>query len=403
MKRIIGFLLLSVIFLGCSSSKPKPVAKKQEKNVIPAWFMEIKDIKGYFIGAAAEKSTHLDFALKRAIQKSYSEVAKNVEVKLQGFTKLTRQEINNQYQDRLEYAYLLTTQRLFSGIRILRQEVVREGMYYYAFIIAGIPTGEVADNFAESAGKELIENIKNSRTYKEWKNKPDNANLTIGRSARLTKPFTYPAWFLQQKENTSGRIFVGYAKPSYYKENSATEAIKDGVRNQMLFSSNHATGQIINYLRYDENFVERDTYSEEINESALETMVRNISVKDTVYLERMTLVAIGSGALKSKEMKSLNKLPGWIINLPEEKGYHYVVGVSPIYQYEKNSWLEAEKDARKKLALYKMTDLYNKEFYNRSSLVGVSQFDLDVQLKSVEVVARARDDHLFYVLTRIRK
>jgi hypothetical protein len=398
--------VISLIFfigiLSCTSTRveEKPVPEVQ----IPKWFHSIKGMQGFFIGTAIEKSTHLDYAFKRAIQKAFSDVVKDIESKVEGTVFFKREEVDQIYRDELKYAFELTTQKSLSGIRILRQEVMKRGFYYYVFLAVAIPTSLFAEQFEEvlASSQSISLNSDQIRLLKKWKEKKSGQTEPFLKKA-LTGSFQYPAWFINQKENVRGFSVVGYAKPAYYKENAVPLAIKNALENFLLFTQNHVVGKMVNYLRWNENFIRSGTVQEEINKGIIGQLEKNFSVLDTVYLKAMTLVLLGNGSIENRKMVTLTELPEWIYKIPEEEGYYYVIGVSPVFEYEKNSWLEAEKDAREKLALYKMTTLYGREYFDQKRSYGVNEISIDVRLSDVEVVSRARDDYLMYVLTRIKK
>lgn len=394
-------IILIVLNIWSCASYKEPMKQENRLPAVPVWFEKIKSAPGYFISTAAERSTHLDYAFQRALQRIYADLARELEVRLSGMAVMERTAVNDEIRDQLQFIYRLSTQRALVGVRIIQQEVIRDGFYYHVFLAAGLPQSSVAENLSDLSAHspEIKQLLEKSEIFQQWKEKP--GTLPETHQSRKKIHYTYPDWFIKPEQFSRQRLTVGYANPAFYRENGAAEAIRNGAENYLYFTHNRIHGNVINLLQYNENFIYSGSIREEISRDRMEDLVKSLVPLDTAYLPSMTLVLLGEGEPVRGTMQPLNELPSWTRDIPESKEFYYVVGVSPVYQYEKNSWLEAERDARKKLALYLATELEGKEEFTERMTRGYNRLEVNVLLENARIVARARDEYLFYVLVKL--
>ena len=84
-------------------------------------------------------------------------------------------------------------------------------------------------------------------------------------------------------------------------------------------------------------------------------------------------------------------------------GNRYTVGISSLYFYEENAWLEAEKQARRQLA-FTVSSRQRQVFKTiPDQEFGVTATSTSVKLFNTQVVERWRNDRMVFVLMRARE
>lgn len=220
----------------------------------------------------------------------------------------------------------------------------------------------------------------------------------------------YPGWFLYQGEIPCNSLVVGFSNISYYPDSSASHAIANGWE---LFARQQWTrvygGQAFWSTEIGTFWMGAD-FQEQFDSTAIETARSLLVPLDTLFLQNMTAVLLASpdctpGSIHPTLLPIRDlKPPGWIEDLPTDHRYLYAVGISPEYYYEKSSWMQAEKMARRNLARSLLIQIKAMQKMARQGQE-VRQEQVSVTIHQVQTVARWRDlkKRLFYVLLRMPK
>ena len=404
MKNIL-FLLIVLIFVACNSSQNKMVKKGRKQNntvKAPAWFKNPPTGKSNLFAVATARSTHADYAINKGLQNAYAEMSRIVQSHLNGMVLNLVEEYGNKYYNEIRSISQLISKNSIAGIRIVKQDIYQEGPYFYSFFLAALPVSGINNNMKNRLNelKELKGKINFSESLKNENDGKDDL-LKLVNLHKVSGKYAYPKWFLNGTE-TDGTSVIGYAPKAYYKDNAATEAIENGIWNFLLFNENRIYGSISNVLAAEQDFLARDNLHEIIDSSRFEAVLNNLNVLDTTFVNDICLVILGKNKeVKEKETKRITQIPEWVINVPEEKSFAYAVGVAPVYHHEKSSWLEAEADSRKKLALRQKLQVESIMTKEGRKFEEVNKLNLDARINKAKIVGRFRNKYMVFVLIKM--
>lgn len=199
------------------------------------------------------------------------------------------------------------------------------------------------------------------------------------------KEVEYPDWFLRMPYERGAYFAVGYA-PRYRSIKSSFEKAKEDLKKQLAFViKSKITGErgFIEDMYMGENIkVLPDTESVKIFE---------IVVLDSAIVHDMALVLGMIGSSPDIGYNLFSVKGKWWEKLPEEEGYLFAVGSSPIYYYEHNSWKEAEHNARVSLAMTIETRIKSLHGVSEGLKESITQESVDVILEGAQIVARHID------------
>ena len=212
----------------------------------------------------------------------------------------------------------------------------------------------------------------------------------------------YPSWFLQMPVGENEIFVVGYSPLYHYLSSSIEEAaqvarlkiathIRDSIVGERAFSTS-PLGMM--YLS--------ETIREIVDTSAIKDI--EISIIDTAIVSNMVIILVTSGEEVNIPSPIISD-NDWIVRDPRISGWIIETGTAPIYEYENNSWLAAEKDARISLAMSQKYHLEDLKKYDETSIWGVSLESVNYVISNVHTIARYvnRREEYCKVLMGIRK
>ena len=220
----------------------------------------------------------------------------------------------------------------------------------------------------------------------------------------------YPKWFLNQLALGCQKTAVGYANPSFYPDSSAARAFRDGCETYVRqMQTNLFGGQAFWSTEIGTIWMGSD-FSEQFDSVAVANAVNHLQALDTLFTNSFVAVILSNSDclldMSIRERQSVCSLPfpTWLEAIPTDEEYYYAVGLAPEYFYEKSSWTEAERMARRNLARVVYIDV---KALRKISGEGqeIRLEELSVTLQSIQTVARWRDieNRIFYVLVRMPK
>ena len=211
----------------------------------------------------------------------------------------------------------------------------------------------------------------------------------------------YPKWFLRMPVHQNETYFVvGYAPHYAYLSSSFKEAREDIKRESAFIIRTRITGERGFIKGGPETAYMGETIKEYPDTEAVKEI--NITVLDSVVVKGMVLMLAEIGNKSKKKYHLFSSPTNWWEKLPEQKGYIFAVGGSPIYYYEHNSWKEAEHNARIALAMEIYTGVKSLRAYAGEMNKGITQESVNVVLEGAQIVARHIDKEkgICYVLIR---
>jgi len=203
----------------------------------------------------------------------------------------------------------------------------------------------------------------------------------------------YPEWFWRMPVKEGAYFAVGYAPSSPYLSSAIAHAVKYA---EIELSRSLGFEIVVEgeseATPYGDRWIDRKT------EESVDT-TRNIPyyVLDTAITDHMVLVLIGT----EPGIAPLYQPPDhWWCRMPQEKEDVYSVGTAPVYFYETSSWKEAEAVARKNLAQSIFCNVKATWDIMGDAIEGRKIEKSHVFITSYQVVARHRENELYYVLIK---
>ena len=188
MKKLL-FLSLSLFFIlsivGCGGGD-KPLPKTDTGNV-PEWFMNPPEDPNYVFSAKTSTSKDMQLALDKATTDARAEIARTIEVRIQGFQKKFDEEVGVGQDSELLQMFTQATKTVvsqsLSGSKVEKKHVEKDGNNWRAYVLVSYPIGaanqalvnqikqqqNMYTRFRASQAFEELE--KEAQKFEEWKEK----------------------------------------------------------------------------------------------------------------------------------------------------------------------------------------------------------------------------------------
>ncbi|MGD1046298.1 MAG: LPP20 family lipoprotein [Bacteroidota bacterium] len=172
MRLIISFLIvaLSIMLIGCGG--PKSLQSTDTGNV-PDWFMNVPKDPNFLYGAKTATSQDLQLALDKAATDARAEIARQVEIKVEGLQKRFQEETGTsadaQLLDQFTQANKTVVSTSLSGTQVTKQKQLQDGSLWRAYVLVEYPVGAANQAFLEQMKKneQLYTRFRATQTFKE--------------------------------------------------------------------------------------------------------------------------------------------------------------------------------------------------------------------------------------------
>ena len=223
-------------------------------------------------------------------------------------------------------------------------------------------------------------------------------------------PQSYPRWFLDPGSLGCDGPVVGYTRSSYYRDSSVVLAARNGYENHARLLETRVSGGQAFWTTEGGTFWLGADFREEYNLLESESAPSRLTVLDSFIDGDLSAALLGSsGCRLENDARRFTMVPSnppeWTEVMPSDDRYHYGVGLAPTYFYEVNSWLEAERMARRNIARSLLIEIKALEKSTAREGQQIRGEEVAVTLRNLQVVARWRDvgKQIFYVLVRMPK
>jgi len=218
----------------------------------------------------------------------------------------------------------------------------------------------------------------------------------------------YPVWFLDPERVACSKKGIGYATLSLYKHNSVLNATNNAIENSVRMQRYSIVGGEAFSKTEAGTFAQGKSYRETYDTSNITPTKSEVIILDSAFTTNCAFVLIGDSScpLSPEVIDKINvssaTSPDWITTLPNEKNFVYSVGIEQENYYEASSWLEAEKDARLKLARSLGVTLQELGKMSTKEGIEIQNEELSVIVENANIIRRWVDvkNNIYYVLIR---
>ena len=234
--------------------------------------------------------------------------------------------------------------------------------------------------------------------------------LSVLAGPRVLVAQVYPDWFLNQGQVNCEKKAVGYANPSFYRDSSIAQAVRNAAENYGRQTRTQISGGQAFWSTEAGTYWMGADFREQYDTMAARSAPAAVALLDTFVASDIVVVLLGDAACKldeseRRQIHMSGPPPAWSESVPRDPNHYYVVGLAPEYYYETSSWTEAERLGRRNLARTVFVTL--KSLQKRDALQGqeIRNEEISATLRHIEVVARWKDREkkIFYVLMRAPK
>jgi len=165
-------LVVTIGMVGCAGkSSPNLEPKKMPKA--PDWFVKPPADNNHLIGVATATSLDLQTAIDKARQDSRVEIARQMDVRMEGLAKRFVEETGLDEDAELLGMFTQVSKSVVSdsltGSRTAKQKLDTEGAVYRAYVLMEMPIGEANSRFVEKirAQKQLYTRFRATEAFEE--------------------------------------------------------------------------------------------------------------------------------------------------------------------------------------------------------------------------------------------
>lgn len=233
-------------------------------------------------------------------------------------------------------------------------------------------------------------------------------SCTSSKSVKIAKKkqgISYPSWFLKPKQNS--KLFVGYAENFWIESSSEEFAARNALENYSHFKGVKISGERLTatsiYQKGSQAFYEETPLNDYKNLKVVP--ISSFKFDDNYFL----LSGFSETGDFSLTLQKLSKeIPSDFENLNDSEKMNFAVGTASLENYSRefSAWLEAERDARIRLAEKVDSKISNlTKTFNGVSESFTSTKVESVRLENIQVFRRWKDleSKLCYVLVGMQK
>jgi hypothetical protein len=149
------FVVLSIMLIGCGGTKS---LQATDTGDIPDWFTNVPKDPNFLYAAKTATSQDLQLALDKAATDARAEIARQVEIKVEGLQKRFQEETGTstdaQLLEQFTQANKTVVSTSLSGTQVTKQKQVKDGSLWRAYVLVEYPVG--------AANQALLQQIKNN-------------------------------------------------------------------------------------------------------------------------------------------------------------------------------------------------------------------------------------------------
>ncbi|MGD0337697.1 MAG: hypothetical protein ABSB78_02805 [Bacteroidota bacterium] len=163
-------ILIVVLFIGCGG--PKTMQSTAAGN-IPEWYSNPPQDPNYMFAASTATSQDLQLAIDKAATNARGEIGRQVDTKVSGLQKKFDEETGLAKDAQLLQMFSQATKTVvstsLSGSRIGKQETVKDGDNWRAYVLVQYPIGAASEALREQIKKneQMYTRFRASETFKE--------------------------------------------------------------------------------------------------------------------------------------------------------------------------------------------------------------------------------------------
>ena len=171
--RLMAVLLISGMLISCAPKVQKTEGLVASSGPCPEWFYSVPEDPDYLFAAVTATSRDLQMAVNKAKTEGRAEIARQIEVHIEGLTKKFDEEVGlgedaNLYSKFTQASKLVVDQTL-RGTKARYQDSKREGAVWRACVLMELPLIEASRGLVDGITKdqEMYTRFRESQTFKE--------------------------------------------------------------------------------------------------------------------------------------------------------------------------------------------------------------------------------------------
>jgi shikimate kinase len=170
MRSVFSLLLVALSLIGCGGTKS---LQATDTGDIPDWFMNVPKDPNFLYGAKTATSQDLQLALDKAATDARAEIARQVEIKVEGLQKRFQEETGTtadaQLLDQFTQANKTVVSTSLSGTQVTKQKELKDGSLWRAYVLVEYPVGAANEAFMKQIknNEQLYTRYRATQTFKE--------------------------------------------------------------------------------------------------------------------------------------------------------------------------------------------------------------------------------------------
>ena len=167
----LSLFMLVLLFIGCGGSK-QPLQSASQGDT-PEWYLSKPEDPNSLFETATATSQDLQLAVDKAVQAARTNLARQVELKVQALQKRFQEETglgqDSQLLDQFTQASKTVTSATLSGSKVKKQQPMKDGSIWRAYVLIEYPLGAAQEALRAQIKKneQLYTKVRASEVYKE--------------------------------------------------------------------------------------------------------------------------------------------------------------------------------------------------------------------------------------------
>lgn len=175
MKKVLmfaAFFGMLALYVGCGGASKTNLPATSEGEE-PEWYMNVPSDPNILFAAKTATSRDKQLAVDKAVQDARAEIAKQLEVKIQGLEKRFQEETgvgeDSQLLDQFTKANKSIVNQSLVGSKIEKQKTVKDGNTYRSYVLVNLPLGAAKEALVQQIKKneQMYTKVRASQTFDE--------------------------------------------------------------------------------------------------------------------------------------------------------------------------------------------------------------------------------------------